>query len=141
MLFLYLFFPRIWVLCSQAYEQGARFAKWRNVLQLDPAKHMPTELAIADTVHTLARYASISQSEGLVPIVEPEIVPNGHSAALCRRAWGKRGTRPGTLLMILQTSVYYELLIGTWPSDICWNTLEHVGTCWNMLEHVGTYWN
>ena len=39
---------------------------------------MPSDLAIADTVHTLARYASISQSEGLVPIVEPEIVPNGH---------------------------------------------------------------
>ena len=66
----------------QAYEQGARFAKWRNVLQLDPAKQMPTELAIADCVHTLARYASISQSEGLVPIVEPEIVPNGNTTGL-----------------------------------------------------------
>eukprot|EP00490_Sorites_sp_Unknown_P019681 CAMPEP_0114684980 /NCGR_PEP_ID=MMETSP0191-20121206/59855_1 /TAXON_ID=126664 /ORGANISM="Sorites sp." /LENGTH=198 /DNA_ID=CAMNT_0001968675 /DNA_START=45 /DNA_END=637 /DNA_ORIENTATION=+ len=53
--------------CQQAYAQGARFAKWRNVLQLDPAKRMPTDLAIADTVHTLARYASIAQSEGLVP--------------------------------------------------------------------------
>lgn len=72
--------------CHQAYEQGARFAKWRNVLQLDPAKHMPTELAIADCVHTLARYASISQSEGLVPIVEPEIVPNGdHDIHYCAR--------------------------------------------------------
>ena len=66
-------------LAPKAYAQGARFAKWRNVLQLDPAKRMPSDLAIADTVHTLARYASISQSEGLVPIVEPEIVPNGHS--------------------------------------------------------------
>mmetsp|Transcript_59711 Transcript_59711/g.123555 ORF Transcript_59711/g.123555 Transcript_59711/m.123555 type:complete len:386 (+) Transcript_59711:55-1212(+) len=72
--------------CHQAYEQGARFAKWRNVLQLDPAKQMPTELAIADCVHTLARYASISQSEGLVPIVEPEIVPNGdHDIHYCAR--------------------------------------------------------
>lgn len=52
-------------MCQQAYEQGARFAKWRNVLQLDPAKQMPTELAIADCVHTLARYASIAQSEGM----------------------------------------------------------------------------
>jgi len=75
-------FPHIWCPPSpwQAYEQGARFAKWRNVLQLDPAKQLPSELAIADTVHTLARYASICQSEGLVPIVEPEIVPNGHCA-------------------------------------------------------------
>ena len=126
-------FLHIWCLCSQAYEQGARFAKWRNVLQLDPAKRMPTELAIADTVHTLARYASISQSEGLVPIVEPEIVPNGHSAGLCRGAWGRLGTRPGTLLVILYTYICVlriaTMLARTWPS---------VGTYWNMLEHVGT---
>merc|ERR1712151_380800 len=63
--------------CAEAYKAGCRFAKWRNVLQLDPAKGLPSELAIADTVHILARYASICQSERLVPIVEPEIVPNG----------------------------------------------------------------
>merc|ERR1719454_1106192 len=72
--------------CAQAYAKGARFAKWRNVLQLDPAKNLPSNLAIADTVHTLARYASICQSEGLVPIVEPEIVPNGsHDIAYCQK--------------------------------------------------------
>merc|ERR1712176_547311 len=72
--------------CAQAYAQGARFAKWRNVLQLDPAKGLPSELSIADTVHTLARYASICQSEGLVPIVEPEIVPNGtHDIYYCAK--------------------------------------------------------
>ncbi|CAK9011122.1 unnamed protein product [Durusdinium trenchii] len=70
--------------CAQAYKEGARFAKWRNVLQLDPEKGLPTALAIKDTVHTLARYASICQSEGLVPIVEPEIVPNGdHDIYYC----------------------------------------------------------
>merc|ERR1712048_1272523 len=69
-----------------AYKQGARFAKWRNVLQLDPAKGLPSDLAIVDTVHTLARYASICQSEGLVPIVEPEIVPNGtHDISYCAK--------------------------------------------------------
>jgi len=72
--------------CKQAYEKGARFAKWRNVLQLDPAKGLPSDLAIADTVHTLARYASICQSEKLVPIVEPEIVPNGkHDIYYCAK--------------------------------------------------------
>merc|ERR1712045_658959 len=72
--------------CAQAYAQGARFAKWRNVLQLDPAKGLPSELSIADTVHTLARYASICQSERLVPIVEPEIVPNGdHDIYYCAK--------------------------------------------------------
>merc|ERR1712039_434078 len=72
--------------CAQAYKKGARFAKWRNVLQLDPAKGLPSDLAIVDTVHTLARYASICQSEGLVPIVEPEIVPNGtHDISYCAK--------------------------------------------------------
>jgi len=71
---------------AEAYAKGARFAKWRNVLQLDPAKGLPSDLAIADTVHTLARYASICQSEGLVPIVEPEIVPNGtHDIYYCAK--------------------------------------------------------
>lgn len=71
---------------AQAYKQGARFAKWRNVLQLDPARGLPSNLAIADTVHTLARYASICQSEGLCPIVEPEVVPNGtHDIYYCQK--------------------------------------------------------
>merc|ERR1740121_1922117 len=52
----------------------------------DLQKRLPSDLAIADTVHTLARYASICQSEKLVPIVEPEIVPNGkHDIAYCAK--------------------------------------------------------
>merc|ERR1719181_869712 len=71
---------------AQAYEKGARFAKWRNVSQLDPAQGLPSDVSIADTVHTLARYASICQSEGLCPIVEPEIVPNGsHDIDYCAK--------------------------------------------------------
>merc|ERR1712050_387541 len=71
---------------GEAYQKGARFAKWRNVLQLDPAKGQPSNASIVDTVHTLARYASICQSEGLVPIVEPEIVPNGsHDIYYCAK--------------------------------------------------------
>jgi len=76
--------------CAEAYAKGARFAKWRNVLQLDQEKGLPSDLAIADTVHTLARYASICQSEKLVPIVEPEIVPNGkHDIAYCAKVTEK----------------------------------------------------
>merc|ERR1711879_173683 len=76
--------------CKEAYNKGARFAKWRNVLQLDPEKGLPSDLAIADTVHTLARYASICQSEKLVPIVEPEIVPNGkHDIHYCAQVTEK----------------------------------------------------
>jgi len=64
------------------YEKGARFAKWRNVLKIGHG--MPSELAIQDCAHTLARYASISQLNGLVPIVEPEILMDGdHSIEVC----------------------------------------------------------
>jgi fructose-bisphosphate aldolase class I len=71
--------------CAQAYAKGARFAKWRNVLQLDKEKGLPSDMGIADAVETLARYAAICQSERLVPIVEPEIVPNGtHDIEYCR---------------------------------------------------------
>merc|ERR1712178_86827 len=71
---------------AEAYAKGARFAKWRNVLQLDPAKGLPSDLAIQETVHNLARYASICQSEGLCPIVEPEVVPNGsHDIYYCQK--------------------------------------------------------
>ena len=70
---------------AKAYAKGARFAKWRNVLQLDPTKGLPSDLAIQDTCHVLARYASICQSEGLCPIVEPEVVPNGtHDIHYCQ---------------------------------------------------------
>ena len=76
--------------CAKAYKQGARFAKWRNVLQLDPAQDLPSDVAIQDTVTTLAKYASICQSEGLVPIVEPEIVPNGkHEISYCAKVTEK----------------------------------------------------
>eukprot|EP00933_Yihiella_yeosuensis_P023420 TRINITY_DN1823_c3_g1_i2.p1 TRINITY_DN1823_c3_g1~~TRINITY_DN1823_c3_g1_i2.p1 ORF type:complete len:377 (+),score=105.97 TRINITY_DN1823_c3_g1_i2:76-1206(+) len=75
---------------AKAYAQGARFAKWRNVLQLDPAQGLPSDVAIADTVETLAKYAAICQSEGLAPIVEPEIVPNGdHDVHYCAKVTEK----------------------------------------------------
>merc|ERR1719331_681509 len=70
--------------CTEAYAKGARFAKWRNVLQIDPDKGLPSDLAIYECVHSLSRYAAICQRQGLVPIVEPEIVPNGdHGIEVC----------------------------------------------------------
>jgi len=70
--------------CSEAYAKGARFAKWRNVLQIDPSNGLPSDLAITECVHSLARYAAVCQRQGLVPIVEPEIVPNGeHDISVC----------------------------------------------------------
>jgi fructose-bisphosphate aldolase class I len=72
---------------AEAYAAGARFAKWRNVLQIDPANGLPSELSITLAVHNLAQYAVICQRNGLVPIVEPEIVPNGsHDIEACAAA-------------------------------------------------------
>lgn len=69
---------------ADAYAQGARFAKWRNVLQIDPKSGLPSELAVRECTDQLAKYALICQSVGLVPIVEPEIVPNGdHDIYAC----------------------------------------------------------
>ena len=56
-------------------QQGARFAKWREVYAID--KHIPSQQGIDANAEMLARYAAICQSEGLVPIVEPEVLMNG----------------------------------------------------------------
>ena len=63
--------------CAGYYEQGARFAKWRTALQIDVENGCPTDLAIDVASQDLARYARICQENGLVPIVEPEILIDG----------------------------------------------------------------
>ncbi len=65
-------------------EQGARFAKWRNVYHIGHA--LPSRLAIDANAEVLARYAAICQAEGVVPIVEPEVLIDGeHSIDKCAR--------------------------------------------------------
>lgn len=56
-------------------EQGARFAKWREVYPIDT--HNPKPLGIEANAEVLARYAAICQSVGIVPIVEPEVLIDG----------------------------------------------------------------
>jgi fructose-bisphosphate aldolase class I len=63
-------------------EQGARFAKWRNVYTIGPGQ--PCGLAIEANAEVLARYAAICQSYGIVPIVEPEVLMDGdHTIERC----------------------------------------------------------
>ena len=57
------------------YELGARFAKWRAVITI--GEDIPTAYCISANAHALARYAALCQEQGLVPIVEPEILMNG----------------------------------------------------------------
>mmetsp|Transcript_9570 Transcript_9570/g.20179 ORF Transcript_9570/g.20179 Transcript_9570/m.20179 type:complete len:402 (-) Transcript_9570:557-1762(-) len=64
------------------YKQGARFAKWRAVLQI--SANTPSKLSIAENTWGLARYAKTCQDEGLVPIIEPEILMDGdHDIERC----------------------------------------------------------
>ena len=61
---------------ARYYARGARFAKWRAVLQIS-ASGCPSELAVRENAWGLARYARTVQEQGLVPIVEPEILMDG----------------------------------------------------------------
>src|SRR5438309_5397284 len=57
------------------YERGARFAKWRAVLDIGTG--IPTMTAISVNAHALARYAALCQAARIVPIVEPEVLMDG----------------------------------------------------------------
>jgi fructose-bisphosphate aldolase, class I len=54
---------------------GAKFAKWRAVI--DIGNDIPSYNCIAANAHALARYAALCQEEGIVPIVEPEVLMDG----------------------------------------------------------------
>jgi fructose-bisphosphate aldolase class I len=62
------------------YEQGARFAKWRAVIDIGggtDGRGIPTMTAIRVNAHALARYAALCQAAQIVPIVEPEVLMDG----------------------------------------------------------------
>tara|TARA_X000000950_G_scaffold237304_1_gene288797 strand:- start:159 stop:1169 length:1011 start_codon:yes stop_codon:yes gene_type:complete len=64
------------------YELGARFTKWRGVYSIN--EKYPSKLAINSNAHALARYSALVQENGMVPIVEPEVLMDGnHSADIC----------------------------------------------------------
>ena len=57
------------------YERGARFAKWRAVIDIGAG--IPTRTAVHVNAHALARYAALCQAAQIVPIVEPEVLMDG----------------------------------------------------------------
>jgi fructose-bisphosphate aldolase class I len=65
------------VRCNQYYSEGARFTKWRSPLEIDLAAGRPTRIVMEENMRDLARFALISQAEGLVPLVEPDVVMVG----------------------------------------------------------------
>src|SRR3979411_438072 len=58
------------------YEAGARFAKWRGVIDIN-GYNIPSMTAIHVNAHALARYAALCQAAQIVPIVEPEVLMDG----------------------------------------------------------------
>ncbi|MBZ0146062.1 MAG: fructose-bisphosphate aldolase class I [Pseudorhodoplanes sp.] len=68
---------------TKYYEQGARFAKWRAVI--DIGNGIPSYTAIRTNTHALARYAALCQAAQIVPIVEPEVLMDGdHDIDRCQ---------------------------------------------------------
>jgi fructose-bisphosphate aldolase class I len=64
------------------HERGARFAKWRAVI--DIGHNIPSTTAIHVNAHALARYAALCQAAQIVPIVEPEVLMDGdHDIERC----------------------------------------------------------
>ncbi len=67
---------------AEYYRLGARFAKWRAVIDIGPG--YPTQFAIDANTQALARYAALCQEASIVPIVEPEVLMDGgHSLERC----------------------------------------------------------
>jgi fructose-bisphosphate aldolase class I len=67
---------------QEYYALGARFAKWRAVINI--GEDIPSGTAIEVNAHALARYAALCQEQGLVPMVEPEVIMDGeHDIETC----------------------------------------------------------
>jgi fructose-bisphosphate aldolase class I len=69
------------------HKLGARFAKWRAVIDIGPA--IPSHNCINANAQALARYAALAQENGIVPIVEPEVLMDGdHDIQRCEKVTG-----------------------------------------------------
>lgn len=63
-------------------KAGARFAKWRAVINIDDES--PSMYCLDTNAHALARYAALCQEQNIVPIVEPEVIMDGsHDLETC----------------------------------------------------------
>lgn len=72
---------------KQYVGMGARFAKWRAVFRVTDS--LPSAVSLRTNAHALARYAALCQEQGLVPIVEPEVLMDGsHTIERCEDVTG-----------------------------------------------------
>lgn len=69
---------------AEYHKLGARFAKWRAVIDINEEEAVPSGYTIDANCHALARYAALCQEAGIVPIVEPEVLMDGaHDIDTC----------------------------------------------------------
>jgi len=67
---------------KEYFRMGARFAKWRAVFVI--GNELPSRSGLEANAHALARYATLCQEAGLVPVVEPEVLMDGdHTLERC----------------------------------------------------------
>jgi len=114
--------------CQQYYKDGARFAKWRNVLSISDVN--PSDAAIHDCVTTLAKYAAICQEAGLVPIVEPEIMLDGNhtlerATVVHEKVWGAQYAMLQKYGVLLEGSLFKPSMIVP-GADVAKETAEVV---------------
>jgi fructose-bisphosphate aldolase class I len=98
----------------RAYKkQGARFAKWREVYAIDGSANdsrAPTQHGIEANAEMLARYAAVCQEEGLVPIVEPEVLMDGNHD-IERHAEVTEAVQHAVFHALIRHNVVLELMI------------------------------
>lgn len=88
---------------AEYYDMGARFAKWRMVVNIDEDE-TPTDEALKINCIMMARYAQIAQAADIVPIVEPEVIHAGdHSLAKAEMVTTR------TLQILFQTLIEYKI--------------------------------
>lgn len=93
---------------KEYYELGARFAKWRAVINI--GQGIPTRTCLKANAHALARYAALCQEGGLVPIVEPEVLLDG-SHTIERSQEVTEQTLQITFSELFEQRVYLEGMI------------------------------
>lgn len=120
----------------QSYQNlGARFAKWRATIGI--GKSTPSDYCIEVNAHALARYASLCQEVGLVPIVEPEVLMDGtHTIYECKEATERtlkkvyetlkahRVALEGTLLKPNMVLSGKEALQRATPDEVAMHTID-----------------
>lgn len=124
--------------CKKYYEAGCRFAKWRAAYKITDT--CPSQIAITENAHTLARYAVICQANGLVPIVEPEVLADGdHSIDVCAqksqavyaavvKALHDQGVLlEGSLLKPNMITSGSSAAQKAGPGDVAWRTIQVLG--------------